>query len=63
MENNFLEFNKLLAIKFTTKLCVFQPSRSKTVGEDTFLTAKSSFFRREKHIKKHEYELYVKYIT
>ena len=41
MENNFLEIAALLAIKFPTKLCVFQPSRSKTVREDTFLAAKS----------------------
>ena len=37
----FFEFAMLLAIKFPTKWCVFQPSRSKTVGEDTFFAAKS----------------------
>ena len=31
--------------------CLFQPSRSKTVGEDRFLAEKLPFFRREKHNK------------
>ena len=43
----FLEIGALLAMKFPTKLCVFQPSRSKTVGEDTFL-ADTSFTFQEK---------------
>ena len=36
----FLEVATLLTIKFPTK-CVFQPSRSKSVGEDTFLAAET----------------------
>ena len=40
------------ATQFPTKWCPFQPFRSKTVGGDIFLVAKSYFFRRgEKHIK------------
>ena len=46
-------------IKFPTKLCVFQPSRSKTMGENTFLAAKSLTFQKG---KTHKYELCVKYI-
>ena len=40
------------ATQFPTKWCPFQPPRSKTVGGDTFLVAKSQLFRRgQKHIK------------
>ena len=43
-------------IQFPRKWCLFQWSRSKTVGEDTFLAAKSKLYRRrEKHIKTQEY--------
>ena len=41
----------LFAIQLSTKLCLFQSPRSKTVREDAFLLAKVQFFRgREKHI-------------
>ena len=46
IKNNFWETLAQLAIKFSTKWCVFQPSRSKTVGEDRFLAVKSYIFRR-----------------
>ena len=63
IKNNFLEFATLLAIKFPTKWWVFQPSRSKTVGEDTFLAAKSLLFRRRentaKHINQYERGVYI----
>ena len=39
IENNFLETAALVAIIFHAKWCAFQPSRSKTVGEGTFLAA------------------------
>ena len=44
----------ILGIQFPTKWCLFQPPRSKTVGGDTFLVAKSVLFRGvggENHIK------------
>ena len=36
------------AIQFPTKCCLFQPPRSKTVGGDIFLVAKSVLFRGKK---------------
>ena len=55
-ENNFLENFVVCAIKFPT-ICVFQPCRSKTVGEDTFPAAKSVTFQEKG--KTHKYQLYV----
>ena len=50
MENRFLGYFAVYAIKFPTK-CAFQSCRSKTAGEDTFPAANSLLFRRrEKHI-------------
>ena len=40
-ENNFLGYFAVYTIKFPTIWCVFQPCRSKTVGEDTFPADKS----------------------
>ena len=34
-------------IQFRTKRCLFQPSRSKTIGKNAFLVAKVQFFRGE----------------
>ena len=49
MENKKIKIVMVYVIQFPRKWCLFQPSRSKTVGEDTFLAAKVSFFwKREK---------------
>ena len=38
-------YGMVSATQFPTKLCPFQPPRSKTVGGDTFLVAKSVLFQ------------------
>ena len=43
MENRKTETVMVSVIQFPIKSCLFQPSRSKTVGEDTFLTVKVQF--------------------
>ena len=43
------------ATQFPTKWCLFQHPRSKTVGGDTFLVAKSVLFRRGENTSKCNY--------
>ena len=53
MEYIFLEISTLLAIKFPTKLYVFQPSRSKLFETLDFLQPKVNFSGEGKIKSKH----------
>ena len=56
MENEKTNNYAVKVIQFHIKLGLFQPSKSKTVGEDTFLAAKVPFFKRRE--KTHQNKKY-----
>ena len=47
MENGKTKTVAVSVIQFPIKRCLFQPSRSKTVGEETYLAAKSVIFQEK----------------